>query len=338
MKAFKKILIACLVVVLVAAIVLGIGYAVLSKRVPALEPDVKALSDFDTGSTYAVVQAPYIDSGVFETRVGIERFWELNRTAYGVELVLQCTSDGELVVLSGALPETSNAKEILGDDISVAGNTLEKLQRVNLLYSYKDADGKTPYKDYDKTDLSRVTVMTLDEMLYYFSSPTHYTSMLYLRFADESAVGDMSAALETLVRLFKQHGCTQSAVLCPQSDSTARLIDKDYPELLRAATESELHKLYRACIWNRTQKTLPYVVLTADKDSRYASEKFIHYVRNCGLAIVINGVTEDEILVYRSRGASALFTADVPTFNKIIKDAKKAEQKARLEAKQSAAQ
>lgn len=338
MKAFKKIIIAVVALVLAAAIALGIGYTVLSKRVPALEPDVKALSDFDSGSTYAVVKSPYIESGVFETRVGIESFWAQNRTAYGVEFVLQCTADGELVVLNGELPETSNAEAVLGSDTSISGNTLEKLQKVNLLYGYTDADGKTPYKSIDKSELGRVSLLTLDDVLYEFGSPAHYTSMLYFRFLDESAVRDMTAALEEISRLFAFHGCAQSAVLCVQSDDTARRMDKDFPALLRTATDSEMRGLYGKCIWNRTLKEIPYVAVLADKDSRYASEKFIHYVRNLGLAIAIDGVSEDEILTYRSRGASALFTADVPAFNQIIKDAKKADQKERLEAKQSAAQ
>ena len=89
MKASKKILIAVIAVVLVAAIVLGVGYIVLSKKVPTLNEDAEGLSDFSTRTTYTVVKAPYIQSGVMETRTGIQDFWTQNKYSYGVELFLQ---------------------------------------------------------------------------------------------------------------------------------------------------------------------------------------------------------------------------------------------------------
>ena len=338
MKASKKILIAVIAVILVAAIVLGVGYIVLSKKVPALNEDAEGMSDFSTRTTYTVVKAPYIQSGVMETRTGIQDFWTQNKYSYGVELVLQCTADDELVVLSEPLPGLSNAESVLGKDVSVSGNTLSKLQKVNLLYNYTDADGKTPYRDYGKSELSQVTILSLDELLYYFSSPVHYTSMLFFRFLDESAVQDMNAMLEKLSQLLVRHGCALSSVFCPQSDATAAYIDSSCPDLMRTATESEMRKLYLGCLLNKSQGDLPYVVVTADKDSRYGSEKFIHYARNLGLAVVLDNVTEDEILTYRSRGTTALLTADGESFNQVLSDARKADQIARREAKKAAAQ
>lgn len=338
MKASKRILIAVAAVILAAAILVGIGYIVLSKSVPALNEDVKGLSDFSTHSAYTVSKAPYIQNGVFETRIGIDEFWAQNRNSYGVELVLQCTADEELVVLSEPLPGLSNAESVLGKDFSVSSNTLDQLQRVNLLYNFTDADGKTPYKAYGKSQLGQVTILSLDEMLDYACSPVHYTSMLFIRFLDESAVPNLNAMLDKLLQSLERRGYTTSAVFRPQSDSAAEYIDKNCPGLLRTATESEMRRLYRSCLLNKTPENLPYVVITADKSTRYSSEKFIHYARNLGLAVVLDRVTKDEILTYRSRGVTALLTSEAGDYAQVLTDAKKADQIARRQAKQSAAQ
>ena len=340
MTKTKKILIAVGAVVLVAAVVVGILAAVFSfsrRDVPELIRENLHETPINYSQVYVVGQPPYTDDWVFDTLIGMQSYWIENHTGgNGIEFVLQQTKDGELIVLSEALPALSNADDLYGKDVKVSDLTLEELRKVNLAYDYVDKDGFQIYAGLSEDMLDDVSVVTFDELLDIFGAANRSTIRMFLRFFDESQVADMDAALQTIYAGLTAHSLAEKAVFLPQSDETAAAADKGCPELQRAATTAEAKELLKACSSGNTPDDLPYVVIYEKAKGQIASEKFIHYVRNLGLAIVLTDADADDAARYRSYGVTALATSDAPTFIQILKDAKTAERESKKAADSSA--
>ena len=348
MKKSKKILIAAAAVVLCLAIVCGVGYAVLRGRVPANRDDVQKRSDFVAQRMYAVSMMPNEDEGAYETETltGIDRYWRANHSVgRGIEAVLQCSKDGELVVLSGDLPGESNAEILYGEDVKVSDLTLDKLQKINLLYNVEDEDGFMTYRTISDRTVLYVSVQSLQDYIAGFALSTKSVALHFLRFKDESALPDLHKAIDKVNEAVKGSGIATNVVLCLESDEGAAYADATYPELQRAATPKECAKLSRAALFGRDMTDTKYVLVYTDANGKYAREQFIRFAQNCGLAVVLydNGAIDAEkdaqrILALEEYGASGFATRRPETVIQILRDARQAEKESRLAADSTAAQ
>lgn len=340
MKTSKKILIAVGAVVLVAAIVAGILAAVFSfkKDAPELIRENLHKTAINYSQVYVVGQPPYTDNWVFDTKLGMQNYWISTHTGgNGIEFVLQQTKDGELIVLSEALPAQSNAEDLYGKGVKAGDLTLEQLRKINLFYYFKDEDGFMSYAAEDDEALEDLTVVTLEEMFDAFDAPNRTTIRMFLRFYDELQISDMNAALQTIYAGLTAHSLAERAVFLPQSDATAAAADTACPELQRAATTAEAKDLVKACSVGNTPEPNPaYVAIYEKASGKFASENFIHYVRNLGLAIILTDADADDVARYRSYGVTALATSDAPSFIQILQDAKTAERESKKAADSSA--
>ncbi len=336
MKSSKKILIAVGAVVLVAAIVIGTVVALNARgSKPETRLDLQKLheSPLYFSQVYVVAQPPYTNEMVFDTPLGMETYWFSNHSGgNGIEFVLQQTKDGELIVLSEALPAQSNAADLYGKNVKVSDLTLEELRKVNFAYNFTDEDGFQSYMGLSDEMIEDITVVTLDEMLDRFSAPNRYTVRMYLRFFDESQITDLEKALQTIHTGLKDRVLTNKAVFLPQSEEAAAAADKACPGMLRAATTAEAKALVRECSRDASPEKLPYAVIYEKASGQFDSEKFIRYVRTLGLEIVLSDVDADDVVTYRDYGVSAIATGDAQSVIQILKDAKKADREAKSAA------
>ena len=258
MKTYKKILIAVAAVVLVAAVTVGVLYAVFAYKVPELEREKLHETPINYSQVYVVGQPPYTEKWVFDTQLGMLNYWiENHNGGNGIEFVLQLTKDGELIVLSEALPALSNADDLYGNNVKVSELSLEQLRKVNLWYDFVDEDGFNSFADVNEDELPDVSVVTFDEMLGAFDAANRSTIRMYLRFFDESQVTDAEAVLKKISDGLAQHGLAEKAVFLPQSDTFAAAADKACPEMQRAATTAEAKALFRSCTRDADPGDLP---------------------------------------------------------------------------------
>lgn len=332
MKKIYKILIAVGAVVVAAAVILGVLYAVFM-----LEKTPEAEIQFDDyKSVYVIGQPPYTDRWVFDTQIGMSSYWnEYHSGGNGIEVVLQQSKDGELIMLSEALPAMSNADDLFGSDVKVGDLTLEELRKINLAYDFTDKDGFRSYVNLTEQQLTRVTVVTLDEMLEFFGSPGRITVKLYLRFYDESQISDINAALQKIWEGVTAHSLESNAVFLPQSDAAASAADASCPDLARAATNAEAKALYRDSKSGKPQESLPYTVIYEKADKQFANKDFIRYARLQNLSVVLADVAEEDILSFRNYGVSAFASSDAEPIIQILQDAIRAERESKKAADSS---
>ena len=325
MKTSKKIILAVVAVLLVAAIALGIAFAVLSRSgVQEIEKPSTPHTQINSNIAYVVGKAPYITDGVFETKNGMESYWLKNRTyGHALEVILQFTKDNEMVVLSGDLDETSNAQLLFGKDASVSSLTLEELKTVNLAYNFKAADGTMPYKAYSSDGLiDQVSVLSLNDFMEYYASPIRSRFILFFSFKDEKAVPDYKAALDQIQTTAETYNVSENSMVFRTDDAQiAAYIDEACPLLNRTATASEANSLYLSSLTGKAQSDLPYAVIFADADSRFATEKFIHYARNLSLGVVLDDPEAEEIATLQGYGVNGIATGDVENYCGILSDA-----------------
>lgn len=330
MKTRTKILIAVATLIIVLAAVAGIYYLASMHKVPELKKEKLHENPINYGTVYVVAQKPYTDLAVFDTQIGLEHYWRAHHSGgNGIELILQSSKDGRLVVLSEPLPGLSNAQTLYGKDVKVSDLTVDQLQKINLAYNFTDEDGINVYADYTDDSLIEVTVLTLEDVLDFFRAPNRTTAKLYLRFMDEAQIPDMNKALKTIYDALAERSMLSMAIFCPQSDSTAAAVEQACPELMRAATDKETNALFRDCLSGKSNGSLPYDVIYTKTSSQLGSEKFIHYARNLGLAVVLSDVNSEDVATLRSYGVTAIATDKVEETIQIIRDAKLAEREAK---------
>lgn len=330
MKTSKKIIIICSAVVLAVIIALGVVFGVVSHKVPELDDSVKRANIFEKKQTYVLAQNPYTDTCVFETQNGMFGYWtQSHKYGKGIEAVLQCTKDGEIIVLSEDLPGKSNAEILFGEGIKVQDLTLEQLQQINLAYDFEDEDGVMSFKSYEDEMLSFVNVLSLKDFCDFFGSPIRSSALLYFSFKDESLVSDYKDALDKIYTQLSASLLFDRAMFCTDNKDIAAYIDESCPELLRSATKSEVKSLYWDCLKNKTQEEVGFDCVIVKADTLYSTEKFVHYVRNLGIPIVFENVKTEDVLTYRSWGVSALATNKIDEFSEILEEARSAEREAK---------
>ena len=334
MKTSTKILIAVCAVVLVAAVVVGVLFAVSSRKpVPELNEEKLRENPISYNYAYVVGQSPYTDRWVFDTPIGLKSYWSDNHIGgNGVEVVLQQSKDGELIMLSEPFPALSNAENLYGKGVQVGDLTLEELRKVNLAYAFIDEEGYQCFAGVSDDQLERVSIVTLDDMLEFFGDTGRTNARIYLRFYDESQIADLGAALKTIYDGLTSYHIETKTVFCPQSDAAAQAADTACPDLARAATSAEAKALLRDCNADNTPDDLPYTTIYEKAKGQIAGERFIHYARNLGLAVVLTDIKADDAVQYSGYGVTAIATREPETVIPILNDARSAERESKKAA------
>lgn len=330
MKKSKKIIIAVVSALLVVVIALVSVAAIIMHRIPALDENVKRANIFERHQTYILAKAPYTSGGVFETQMGMFSYWKENRAfGKGIDVVLQLTKDNEIIVLSDELPGKSNAEILFDKGTKVSDLTLEELKTINLAYNFEDEDGIKSYMAYDEKQLDMVNVLSLRDFFSFFGNPIRSGALLYVRFKDEATVPDYKAAVDKVYEEAQRVLLLDRLMFRTENDETAKYVEEACPEMMRSATPSEVKALYRACLSNKAPGEFSFDSVIVKAGSRFATEKFVHYMRNTGIPIVIDDAKQKDILQYRSWGVTAVGTSEVSVVGEILKEATLAEKEAK---------
>ena len=337
MKTKKIVLIIVCALVVVIAAVVGLYFAYSAKKVPELQRTKLRDNPISYSTVYVVGQAPYTDLAVFETRTGLEFYWrEHHSGGNGMELILQRSKDGKLIVLSEPLPAKSNAEVLYGKGIRVGDLTLEQLQKVNLMYHFKDEDGVQIYADSSDDELEYVCALTLEDVLEYFAAPNRITARLFVRYMDEAQMPNIEAAVTDVYNALESTSMLSKAVYCPLGEADAAAVDKVCPDMMRAATTAEAKALSRDSMSEKPNDALPYSAIYEKATGQFSGERFIHYARNLGLAVVLSDVSEKDIAKLHGYGVTAIASDKVGETIRIIRDARTAERAAKQTTDSSA--
>ncbi len=325
MKTSVKIVIAVCSVVLVAAIVCGLVFG-LGGRKKAQPLGENADDTVLMGYTweYVLAQAPYTDACVFETPRGLDRYWRQNRFGgSAVEAVLQVSQDGELIVLSEDLPGRSNSDILYGADKRVSDLTLQELKKLNLAYNFEDENGMMTFKATPVEFLNELGIMTLAEFADFFADPQRATAHLYLRFKDEAALADPAKAVEQAYGVLEEKGILEKSTFVPQSNQMQAILDEKIPNQSRTASPNEAAALAKAARKNKAQE-LPYEIVIVPAENPYTTEQFIHYARNQGVYVIVEGAAAEDVAALYNAGVSGLATGNVAEFIELMNDAESA--------------
>ena len=328
MKTSKKIVIAAVCVVLVAAIVCGLVFGLGGQKVQPLSEDAEKTALVENSWEFVLAQAPYTDACVFETLLGMNSYWRSNwKGGSAFETVLQMSKDGELIVLSEDLPGQSNSDVLYGADKGVSDLTLIELKKLNLAYNFEDENGIMQYKATPDVFLNEVGVLTLSEFIENFSNSMQATAHMYLKFLHADAIDDLSAAIEKAYGVLEETDMLDCSTFIAQNDEIRSILDDKYPDMSRTASPNEAAKLAKDARKGKAQ-TLPYEIVLAPAEKPYTTEQFIHYARNQGLVVILEGAEAEDVAALYNAGVSGLASGNVAEFIQLLNDAASAAEEA----------
>ena len=326
MKKHKSLVKTAVVFLIVLAATLWISH------VPALKQNVQPRSYFSANAFYTVSCMPNKADTMIntETRVGIDEYWKrYHSVGKCIEAQMQVSKDGEIVVLSGDLSDT-DAEILYGKkNASVDALTLAQLQKVNLLYNVQDENGEYIYRSVSDLAKPSVAVMSLSEYLDYFNDGSKMSALHILRFQDESKVSGWTGVINKLFNAVSESDMLKNAVLRIENRGAIRYIDEVHPDLQRAASKSECSSLRLFAKLGIEQKETPYV-LVYDSDRLIGNDQFMHYARNCGLAVIVSVPAQSAKTLTMSaaiiedwykNGLNAIATDDLPSMIDLLQDA-----------------
>ncbi len=323
----KKIIIPIICAVIAVALVAGsFGiYSSLLNNVPERTTvETRSSRFFSHSRSYALAVSPYDTDCVFETYEGLQSYYLKHRhNAEGIEITLHLTKDNKLVVFSGDLKDYSNAHILYGEDASISTLTLEELRKVNLAYNFADSNGQMFYKTYnDEEHINLVNIISFDEMVNWFNSQRADMPLFAIKL-DESISDSSKEVIDEIYNCFNAIDCNDSYFICADSKNVADYIDSTYPEMLRSATKKEAKALFRSCLMNKdADVSFEVVYQNCDEGifGKFSSEKFINYVNNENIALILKGASTEEISALISYKVDGIATSDPATVKSLIKE------------------
>ncbi len=323
----KKIVIPVICAVIIIALLagsFGIYFSLLNNVPERAAVETRSSRFFSHSRSYALTVSPYDTDCVFETYEGLQNYYLKHRhNAEGVEIVLHLTKDNKLVVFSGDLSDYSNSHILYGKDATISSLTLEELRKVNLAYNFADSNGQMFYKTYnDDENINLVNILTFEEMINWFNSQRADMPLFAIKL-DESIKNNANAVIDEIYNCFNSIDCNGNYFVSSDNKAIADYIDSAYPEMLRSATESEAKKLFVNCLLNKDVDVSYEIVYQSCNEGvfgNFSSEKFINYVNNANIALILKDADESEVSTLISYKVDGIATSDPETVKTLIKE------------------
>lgn len=236
-------------------------------------------------------------------------------TEYAVDILefdLHLTKDGVLVLLhDDTVDRTSDARIVFGGkNIEAKSKTYEELRRLNFGYNFQAADGSYPYREVG-ADLSKVRILSLDEILTYIGSVRPNMNYI-IEIKDGGETGER--AMDILYTKLEEYGITERTIVGTFKGNVTKHIDKNYPQLTRSSSITEVLNIYYAFLYGvkLDPDKLGYDVLQIPyKFAMFnlGTQAFVDYAHSLGLAVQYWTINDPEDIRHLvSIGADAIIT------------------------------
>lgn len=195
------------------------------------------------------------------------------------------TADGILVTLDGKLDEQSNAQSFFAKKrAEVCDYTYAQLRNLNMGENFENHD--FPYRGLRGENIPEsLKILSVTEL---FERCRPYTQMRFvIELGDSGKM--LKKAVGRLAALAAQFG-VQHQLYVVGSQRAATLIDKDFPDIQRAATPSETAALYFSFVFGAAPMALKYKTLFLPSNNCFlnlADKDLIKYARSKGLKVFI---------------------------------------------------
>ena len=239
----------------------------------------------------------------------------MSNTTYKVDVLefdLHLTKDGELVLLhDDTVNRTSNATEVFGSKkVKAKDKTLAELKQLNFGYNFKDANGNYKYRNVSDDQLVDVRILTLDEVLTYLT--TNFTGLHYIiEIKDGGKTGEI--AMDKLYEKMVQYDIVDKTIVGTFKGHVTKYIDKQYPQLTRSASISEVLNFYFAFLYGVKSSKFKFRVLQIPMGASFIynfhSEAFISFAHSYGIAVQYWTINDpDKVKTLKENGVDCIMT------------------------------
>jgi glycerophosphoryl diester phosphodiesterase len=159
------------------------------------------------------------------------------------EFDLHITADNELIILhDNTLDRTTNAVEYFGhEDIRPEDYTYEELRQLNFGESFETDSGEKPYEGLRGDEIpDSLRVSHLKDVLKYLESNGRFDYIIEIKNAGE--LGEIAA--DQLYKTLKSMKMLKRVVVGTFNANVTEYLDKNYPDLPRSASISEVVMFY----------------------------------------------------------------------------------------------
>ncbi len=159
------------------------------------------------------------------------------------EFDLHITKDGELILLhDDTLDRTTNSAAAFGvKGARPEDYTLAELRALNFGEGFTDENGAAPYKGLRGDAIpENLRAATLGQVLDLLEKHGGYRYIIEIK--NEKALG--FAAADRLYRVLRERGLLEKAVVGTFNPEVTRYMDKNYPDMLRSASITEVIGFY----------------------------------------------------------------------------------------------
>ncbi len=238
-----------------------------------------------------------------------------------LEFDLHMTKDGYLVLLHDhELDRTSDSVKVFGKKgVKVKDKTLAELKTLNMGANFVAPDGSMPYKDKTGSELDKVRILELNELLAYVTEMRPDKDIEFIiEIKDGGEHG--KRAMDELYRIMnmEEYGkiIERTIVGTFQGDITKH-IDKNYSDdVVRSASIEEVLNFYYAFLWgiDLGKRDVKYEVLQIPYKFawfNFGTQAVIDYAHSYGLAVQFWTINEPEdVRQLILNGADAIMTDD----------------------------
>ncbi len=243
-----------------------------------------------------------------------------------LEFDLHLTKDGVLVLLhDDEVDRTSDGPIVFGKKgVKVCDKTLDELMTLNFGYNFQRADGSYPYRE-ENADLTEVRILPLTTLLTYLEKVARPDKSLHyvIEIKDDGKRGNN--AMDILYSVMEEYEITNRVVVGTFHQSVTTYIDKQYPQVVRSASITDMLGFYFDFLYNVnvSPEKLGFSVLQIPMGLKgfydFATEAFVSYAHAHGFAVQYWTINDpDDVAFLQKIGADCIMTDDPEMASKVL--------------------
>lgn len=314
-KAFKTVIIALLVIA--AALLIFSYFTSRETSVPVAAYNGK--NKYITPTGQAMVSAHRSGGGIFPENTFLAFKSCVESDTFNTDIFefdLHLTADNVLVLLhDDTLDRTSNAEEHFGEkDVKPSAKTYAELRELNMGESFKDDNGKQPYKGLRGKDIpDDLRIIRLEDVLDYLCANGDYHFIIEIK--DSGELGKKAA--DELYKVLKSRNLIEKTIVGTFHGEVTKYIDEAYPDMIRSASIIEVISFYFSSLFGikKNPEKIKFDALQIPPKAamlNLSTTRFINYAHSHDIAVQYWTVNDKEqIKALNEKGADAIIS-DVP--------------------------